>query len=187
MNRYTNTSIIIVISTLLLLFITPTLAISGTNEKASTYNSQYSFFSQKLFVSVQPSLYAYYNNMTHTLTNDSNYSKLITPQAVQTIAENILQITRNMPYSDEQFANAVLAIVHQIPYNITGAKYPVETLVDNYGDCGSLSLLAASIMKAGGLDVSNQIHRYRSAAYECRSLLALHTHLPQFTYEYNQF
>jgi hypothetical protein len=153
MSRYTNTSTVIVISTLLLLFITPTVAISGTNEKASAYNAQYSFFSQKLFVSVQPSLYAYYNNMTHALTNDSNYSKLITPQAVQTIAESILQITRNMPYSDEQFANAVLAIVHQIPYNITGAKYPVETLVDNYGDCGSLSLLAASIMKAGGLDV----------------------------------
>lgn len=128
MSRYTNTSTVIVISTLLLLFITPTVAISGTNEKASAYNAQYSFFSQKLFVSVQPSLYAYYNNMTHTLTNDSNYSKLITPQAVQTIAESILQITRNMPYSDEQFANAVLAIVHQIPYNITGQNTQLKLL-----------------------------------------------------------
>ncbi|MCL5876611.1 MAG: hypothetical protein M1540_02220 [Candidatus Bathyarchaeota archaeon] len=39
------------------------------------------------------------------------------------------------------------------PTNITGAKYSVETLIENEGDCGALSLLAASIMKAGGLDV----------------------------------
>jgi hypothetical protein len=45
-------------------------------------------------------------------------------------------------------------IVHQIPYSATKpAKYPVETLVENSGDCDLLSYIAASIMKAGGLDV----------------------------------
>ena len=59
----------------------------------------------------------------------------------------------NLPYSNEQFADAVLTLVHQIPYAINDAEYPVETLVNNSGDCVALSLLAASIMEAGGLDV----------------------------------
>jgi hypothetical protein len=47
----------------------------------------------------------------------------------------------------------VLTLVHQIPYAINDPQYPVETLVNNSGDCVALSLLAASIMQAGGLDV----------------------------------
>jgi len=48
----------------------------------------------------------------------------------------------------------VLMIVHQIPYEETlPAKYPVETIVENKGDCDLFSYIAASIMKAGGLDV----------------------------------
>jgi hypothetical protein len=45
-------------------------------------------------------------------------------------------------------------IVHQIPYEVTTpAKYPVETIVDNKGDCDLFSFIAASIIKASGLDV----------------------------------
>jgi hypothetical protein len=44
--------------------------------------------------------------------------------------------------------------VHQIPYvESAPQKYPVETLVENEGDCDLLSFVAASIMMAGGLDV----------------------------------
>ncbi len=41
----------------------------------------------------------------------------------------------------------------KFPDKVTDAKYPVETLVQNSADCVGLSILAASIMKAGGLDV----------------------------------
>ncbi len=155
---YTKTITLLVFNILLLLFTTPfatsaAAAIPETNEKTSVLSAQYRLFNQDLFVSVQPSLYAYYSNMTHVLKNDGDYAKLVTPQAVQPIADSIRKITRNMPSSDEQFANAVLSMVHQIPYNITGPKYPVETMITNRGDCTGLSLLAASIMKAGGLDV----------------------------------
>ena len=136
---------------LILLFLTPTSITQAT--QGSTFTAQYGVFNQKLFISIQPSLITYYNNISDAILNDSDYGKLITPQAVEPIAEKLLEITHDLPYSDEQFANAVLALVHQIPYNITGAKYPVETLVDNVGDCGAVSVLAASIMKAGGLDV----------------------------------
>ena len=109
--------------------------------------------SQELYVSIQPSLINYYGNLTHSVNDDSDYAQFVTPQAVAPIAECIQKVTGSLPYSNELFADEVLALVHQITYNVTAVKYPVETLVDNYADCVGLSILAASIMEAGGLNV----------------------------------
>jgi hypothetical protein len=108
---------------------------------------------QRLYVSIPSSLINYYGNLTHTLNDNSDYAQFVTPQAVAPIAECLQKDTASLPYSNELFADAVLAFVHQILYNVTAVKYPVETLVDNYGDCVGLSILAASIMEAGGLNV----------------------------------
>jgi hypothetical protein len=143
---------ILLIGILLLVFITPTSIVANC-EKTSTFQAQYEINNQKLYVSISPSLFDYYGNLSHTVSTDSDYANFVTPQAVESIAENIQNITRNLPDSNEQFADAVLTLVHQIPYAINGPQYPVETLVDNSGDCVALSLLAASIMQAGGLDV----------------------------------
>ena len=107
----------------------------------------------QLYVSIPTSLVNYYGNLTHTIKDNGDYSKLVTPQAVAPIADCILKVTDSLPNPDEQFADAVLAFVHQIPYNVTDPQYPVETLAENIGDCVGLSLLTASIMEAGGLNV----------------------------------
>ena len=106
-----------------------------------------------LHVSVPPSLYEYYERKSHFVTSDGDYVKFATPSVFAIVAESIKEATSEAPYSDEQFANAVLTVVRQIPYARSAAKYPVEAIVKNAGDCDVLSLLAASIMKAGGLDV----------------------------------
>ena len=108
---------------------------------------------RKLYVDIPVSVLDYYGNLTHTVNDNSDYARFVTPEAVAPIAECIQKVTDNMPKSNELFADSVLALVHQIPYNITNPKYPVETLVNNYGDCVGLSTLAASIMEAGGLNV----------------------------------
>ncbi len=127
---------------------------SATNyEKNYSFQFQYGLLSQKMYVSIQPSLYNYYNNLSHTINCETDYARFVTPLAVEPIAERIQEVTNTLPYSEERFADAVLTLVHQIPYVVTGVKYPVETLVNNSGDCVGLSLLAASIMKAGGLEV----------------------------------
>ena len=145
-------AITLLIGILLLFFILPT-SLAANYEKTNTFQAQYGLLNQKLYVSITPSLYDYYSNMSHTINSDNDYASFVTPQAVQPIAESIQNITGSLPHSNEQFANAVLTLVHQIPYVINDPKYPVETLVNNSGDCVGLSLLAASIMKAGGLDV----------------------------------
>ncbi|MEM3577096.1 MAG: Ig-like domain-containing protein [Candidatus Bathyarchaeia archaeon] len=112
-----------------------------------------------LTVTVQQSLYDFYKSQSHQLTSISDFPKFVTPYPVAPIAERLWDIYGD----DEDFANGVLMIVHQIPYNESGAKYPVETIVENIGDCDVFSYMAASIMMAGGLDVvllyyENQFH-----------------------------
>jgi hypothetical protein len=149
--KYQNAGILL-IGILLLVLITPN-ALAANYDQTYSFQVQFGLLSQKLYVSVPPSLYNYYSAKTHRLADDSEYATLVTPDAFKPIAESIRNLTRDKPRSDEEFANAVLMLVHQIPYNISDIKYPVETLIENSGKCDTLSLLAASIMKAGGLDV----------------------------------
>jgi hypothetical protein len=104
----------------------------------------------RLNVAVSQSLYEYYHEKSHRLTSNHDFAKFVTPYALEPIAASLWEI-----YTDnEDFANGVLMIVHQILYNETlPVKYPVETIVENKGDCDLFSYIAASIMKAGGLDV----------------------------------
>jgi len=124
-------------------------------DRTYTFDFQYGYYrpSHKLYASVPSSLYDYYRVKTPKLVDDSGYAALVTPYVFKSIAENLRNLTLDAPRSDEAFANAVLMLVHQIPYAVGGLKYPVETFVENSGQCDTLSLLAASIMKAGGLDV----------------------------------
>jgi len=103
-----------------------------------------------LNVAVSQTLYEYYLEKSHKLTSNNDFAKFVTPYALKPVADNLWEIYTN----DEDFANGVLMIVHQIPYVETApSKYPVETIVENEGDCDLFSFVAASIMKAGGLDV----------------------------------
>ena len=103
----------------------------------------------RLNVTVQQSLYEYYTEKSHSLNSNSDLAKFVTPYALKPIVDCLLEIYTD----DEDFVNGVLMIVHQILYNEMPAKYPVETIVENKGDCDVFSYLAASIMKAHGLDV----------------------------------
>ncbi len=104
----------------------------------------------ELNVSVSSSLYYYYVDKDHTLRSRLDLGKFVTPYALEPIADTLWTL-----YNDEEdFANGVLMIVHQIPYEASAPqKYPAETIVANEGDCDLFSFVAASVMVAGGLDV----------------------------------
>jgi hypothetical protein len=104
----------------------------------------------RLNVAIPDSLYQYYSDKSHSLGSNTDFAKLVTPNTLKPIADSLWSIYAD----DEDFANGVLMIVHQIPYRETlPVKYPVETMVENEGDCDLFSYVAASTMKAGGLDV----------------------------------
>jgi hypothetical protein len=105
----------------------------------------------KLNVVIPQSLLDYYSARNHRLSSEKDFAKFVTPYALKPVADSL----RELYAGDEDFANGVLMIVHQIPYEeVVPAKYPLETMADNKGDCDLFAFTAASIMKAGGLTVA---------------------------------
>ncbi len=125
---------------------------------AQDYDVSYKLMDQQgentrytLNVVVPETLLNYYQEKSHYIITLTDFTKFVTPYALKPIADCLRQIYP----ADEDFANGALMIVHQMTYIETkDGKYPAETLVDNQGDCDVFSYVAASIMKAGGLDVA---------------------------------
>jgi hypothetical protein len=104
----------------------------------------------QLNIAIPETLHEYYTEENHLSASSSDLPKFVTPYALKPIADKLWEIYDN----EENFANGALMIVHQITYAVTmPAKYPIETITDSQGDCDLFSYIAASIMKAGGLDV----------------------------------
>ena len=70
---------------------------------------------------------------------------------IREIAYDLWQISQG---DEEVFVNLAIQLVHQLCYNVTlYTKYPIETIVEESGDCDNLAVLTASILNAGGFDV----------------------------------
>jgi hypothetical protein len=139
--------ILAILTTVSFMFPTALCAYSLAYELSNSSDSSANY---RLNVAVSQSLYDYYVGDSHILANAYGFAKFVTPNTLQPIADSLTQIY----VGDEEFVNGALMIVHQIPYEATAPpKYPVETIVDNKGDCDLLSFIAASILKAHGLSV----------------------------------
>ena len=120
---------------------------------SQNYEREYFFIkdqsSYQLAISVTPSLHEYYQQEPHQLTQDS-FASFVTPYSLAPVAMDI----RSIFVDAEDFVNAVLMLVHQIPYEIVAEpRYPVETIVENTGDCDLLSFVAASLVKSQNMEV----------------------------------
>jgi hypothetical protein len=103
-----------------------------------------------LNIAISQSLLDYYVGKSHNLNSNNDLAKFVTPYALKPISDRLSEIYTD----DEDFTNGALMIVHQIPYEVTAPpKFPVETMADNKGDCDLFSFIAASILKASGIDV----------------------------------
>lgn len=82
---------------------------------------------------------------------------------IRNIAYDLVQISGKDP---KLLANLALQIVHQIYYNVTDyTKYPLETLVENNGDCNNVAVLLASILRAAEMDVIILLVETRDGAH----------------------
>jgi hypothetical protein len=150
--KLTLTKTTILFTTILVVFSTISVGL------AQDYTVSYQLLNQldgkityELNVAVPETLHEYYVEKNHRSASSSDFPKFVTPYALKPIADKLWEIYDN----EEDFANGVLMTVHQITYvETTPAKYPVETIADGQGDCDLFSYIAASVMKAGGLDVA---------------------------------
>ena len=128
----------------------PLCSAEDTSVSYQLINQTDGVFSYTLNVVVPQSLSEYYNDLSHKCASDRDFPKFVTPYALKPMADCLREIYPD----DEDFTNGVLMLVHQIPYEETvSAYYPVETMLRKSGDCDLLAFIAASILKAEGLDV----------------------------------
>jgi hypothetical protein len=139
---------------LLLFTIIPVVASENFN-KVYSFQYKYGIQDQDVYVSIPSSLYDYYSSLDRIIKKDSDYGSFVTSDPFVEFADQIRTYIGNKTRKDELYANAVLTLIHQLKYegDVNETKFPIETIVDDEGKCDSLSFLAASIMKAGGLDV----------------------------------
>ena len=102
-------------------------------------------------------VYIYYKfSMKHkpvTVSIDKEYIVGVVRSSIPVLKNYSMLLYELANYDQELFVNYVLQITHQIKYNSTYySKYPVETLIDGVGDCDNLVVLAASLIKAVGID-----------------------------------
>ncbi|MBA7473197.1 hypothetical protein ES707_08532 [subsurface metagenome] len=115
-------------------------------------------------------LYHYYKEIPRSLTN--NYSVYVThpwdDEYIGGLTEAIRSAAEEKEYSDYETIELAAAFVQNLPYNADSEttpydeypRYPVETLVDNGGDCEDTSILLASILDSMGYGVvlANPLH-----------------------------
>jgi hypothetical protein len=110
-----------------------------------------------LTLTVPSWLIDYYNQQNHNLNSGSDYPKFVTPATLKPVADCLRQIYSN----DEDFANGVLEITHQITYRASSdPQYPVETLADGIGDCDLFAQIAASILQAGAINTVLLLYQF---------------------------
>jgi surface antigen len=152
--RISNLKVITAITIVIVAF--SLLPLGKTQDETPTYTSSFLLLNRpdgnvtyELNVTISQTLYQYYRSKSHVLFSLEQFGKFVTPYTLKPIADSLWQIYDNQ----EDFTNGVLMLVHQIKYEETlPGKYPVETLVEGKGDCDLFALIAASILKAGGIN-----------------------------------
>ena len=120
-------------------------------------------------IQISEAIYNYYANLERPLTADYHYSvdysvyvtHPLDDTIIASIAEHFDNIAWQQGFSPEQTINFVAAFVQSLEYvcdpGLGGPyeypRYPLETLVDQRGDCEDTSILLASILDAMGFDV----------------------------------
>jgi len=139
-----------IVTFLLICIATQSIATTDFKISYQLINEADSSCSHILNVVIPQALIDHYRSLTHKSTTILDFPKFVTPYALKPIANCLREVYPD----DEDFANSVPMMVHQIPYEETvEAYYPAETILRNNGDCDLTSVMAASILKAGGLDV----------------------------------
>ncbi len=112
---------------------------------------------------VHQSMYDYFKEMPRPPTAD--YSVYVTnpldDSYIDRLVENINKAAAKENYSEYQTVEFATAFVQNLPYTVDSAtspfdeypRYPIETLVDNGGDCEDTSILLASILNSMGYGV----------------------------------
>ena len=140
--------------------VTPELNIKTTELISRDFKWEYDDSEWTWTLQIPKALYNYYKALPRSPT--SNYSIYVThpldDKYIEALANKFLQAADDKGYDAFQTVSFAAAFVQSLPYTsdlvTTGfdnyPRYPVETLVDNGGDCEDSAILTASLINALG-------------------------------------
>lgn len=119
-----------------------------------TYGGQSSIYT----LNIPKPLYDYYRHQSHSRTDYSQYALTATDKK---LLDSMISNFKEHFNSKDDSANNVVAFVQSLPYFYDNAstgydnypRYPIETLVDNGGDCEDTAILTAALLKEMNYDV----------------------------------
>jgi hypothetical protein len=117
----------------------------------------------ELALSIPETQYEYYKGLERPYHED--YSIYVThpydDEFINTIIRKFNYIALEEHLTEDQKINLVISFVQSLPYTVDSVttpfdeypRYPLETLIDNGGDCEDTSILAASLLHSMNYDV----------------------------------
>ncbi len=124
------------------------------------YNWIFDSYEHQISYTFDPNRYSYFSMQTHSVKEYSDYLNFVTPneKAIIDIANELNNISKEKKFDNLTRINFFLSFVQSLKYsedNLTAGvgeypRYPIETLIDQTGDCEDTSALLISLMKIIG-------------------------------------
>lgn len=136
---------------------------SGSDYYERTYKWSYKNYHYTWELSIPEVAYDYYQNKPHNRESDyamyamSSYDR----QYLQSLVTELEAVTEEKGYTEQDAALMTIAFVQSMEYTsdsvTTGydeyPRYPIETMVDNGGDCEDTAILTAALLNEMGYGV----------------------------------
>ena len=129
-----------------------------------SYNWKYNTVEYQVSYTFDPQRYVYYKKQGHDVMEYSDYIKFVTKE--ETAVVDIAQILRNLSnekgFDSLSEVNFIMSFVQSLKYsedNLTAGvgeypRYPIETLVEQTGDCEDSSALLISLLESLGYEAA---------------------------------
>lgn len=139
---------------------TPTSVQSGNSNYYQTYSWSYKGTTWSYELHIPKETYNYYKSKPHN--RESNYAQYALSDYDRPFLEGIIskfeEASKDSKYSEYDTILNIISFVQSLPYTsdevTTGydeyPRYPIETLVDNGGDCEDTAILTAALLNSMG-------------------------------------
>jgi predicted transglutaminase-like cysteine proteinase len=129
-----------------------------------SYGWEFNTISYKISYNFDPSVYSFYKNQPHTIREYEDYASFVTieEEAIIEIGLKLREISQEKEFDNLTEVNFVISFAQSLKYsedNITAGvgeypRYPIETLIDQTGDCEDTSALLISLLESLGYEAA---------------------------------
>ena len=129
-----------------------------------SYNWKFNTISYQINYNFDPIVYSFYKSQSHTIKDYKDYTSFVTieEEAIIEIGLRLREISQEKGFDNLTEVNFVISFAQSLKYsedNITAGvgeypRYPIETLVDQTGDCEDTSALLISLLESLGYEAA---------------------------------